>query len=124
MNQVKAIVSSLVKNPGLVKSLIEDPQGFARSAGLGEAELKALNGVGNAVSGILNRVSATLAPVAAAGTNPPASASLGTNATGQTGNDRTGVLGIMSLVAVVGAVVVLSTVSTVALNGRSEDRPH
>ena len=124
MSQVKALIAGLVKNPGLLKDLVEDPQGFARLAGLGEAELRSLKRVGNVVSGILNRVGGPSPPASAArpARSPSAPPCPGANGCWTGGGQGVAIAGVVSLAAVAGAVATVATVSLVALAGDNRDQ--
>jgi hypothetical protein len=122
MSQVRALISGLLQEPGAIKCLIEDPQGFARLAGLGERELKALSEVGNAVSGVWNRLTRQQGNTAEVpGVPVRISSSRGAKGSQLGGGPAVAIAGVVSLLAVAGAVVAVGTVSLVALSGRDEE---
>jgi hypothetical protein len=126
MSQLKALVAGLVQNPGLLRSFIEDPQGFARLAGLGAAESKAAERVGHLMSDILNRFNGPSPPAVAGPLFPARSrpaASRRANGSPAIGGHGVAITGIVSLVAVAGAVAALGTVSLVALVAGDERTP-
>jgi hypothetical protein len=110
MNDIKALLTRLVQNPDLVKSL-KDPQALGQLAGLGEDKLKALAGVGNVLSGFLGGRRKSPVPKA----HTPRDA--GSSGSGSSGGARnTALAGTVSLTAIAGAVAALGTVSVVALS--------
>jgi hypothetical protein len=122
MSQLKGLIAGLVQNPGLLRSFIDNPQGLANLAGLGEAEINRLSGVTEAVSRMLNRVS-NQNGIATAQTQVlertvscPGTTSGSRPARGQ----GVAVAAVVSLLTVAGAVAVLGTVSLVALAGKDD----
>jgi len=123
ISQVKALITSLVQNRGLLRGLVEDPQGFAGLAGLGEKELSSLKGVGSAVSGVLSRIGGqNLGVPAAPASIPSAPAAPEANGSRSGGHQAIAIVGVIALGAVAGGLAVAATVSIVALAGENEDR--
>lgn len=123
MSRVKAMLAGLAQNPSVLRGLMEDPRGFASLAGLSEAELCALSGVGSAVTALLNRYAGQQQRTPAMLAVPPASV-VCRRANGERagGGQGVAITSIMSLLAVAGAVTALGTVSLVALASRQEDQ--
>jgi hypothetical protein len=115
MSQVKSLIAGLLQNPSLLKGLIDNPEGFARLAGVGQSEMRSLKHLGNVASGLVNQVSGQgLTPSAKL---PNRSAPAGPRAKGSRteGGQGVALVAVVSLAAAVGAVVTVATVSVVAL---------
>ena len=115
MSQLQGLIAALARNPGVLRSFIENPQAFARLAGLGETELRAVSGITNGVSGLWNRLGDERGD-ASTGSSAVARPANSSHANGQ----GVAIAGVVSLLAVVGAVAAVGTVSMVALAGRNE----
>jgi hypothetical protein len=125
MNDVKSLIAGLVKEPGLLKNLVKDPQAIVRLAQLVDPEMKALSAAGCLMSRFAEKLytpcsSSPMMPVASA---PVAIDPTGI-ATGTRASQSVPLTGIMSLAAVAGAVVVVGVVSVVALSSKSENARH
>jgi len=119
MSRLKALFTGLTQNPGLFRVMLEDPRAFASFAGLGEAELSALGGLGNAVSNLVGRFGYPHGTTPAAFQTPAGRQR--TNAPCNGGSQSVAIAGIVSLLAVAGALTAVGTVSLVALAHRDEN---
>lgn len=122
MNEVKSLIAGLVKEPGLLKNLIKDPQAIVRVAQLVDPEMKALTAAGCLISRFAEKLftpsesSPTMASMSA-----PVVIERPTMATEARASHGVVLTGIVSLAAVAGAVVVVGAVSAVALSSKSEN---
>ena len=121
MNEVKSLIAGLVKEPGLLKNLVKDPQAIVRVAQIVDPEMKALT----AASCFMSRFAEKLfTPSASLPTVGSVSTSAGIEPPPMTTEARTShgvaLTGIMSLAAVAGAVAVVGVVSAVTFSAKSE----
>jgi|SRR5579871_987804 len=112
MSPVKSLIASLVQNPAALRSIVEDPQALGRLAGLGEVELRALAGAGNAVMNLCKGLGCR---------NGTAPNPVSTTMPAPRGNGSgVAIASVVSLLAVTGALAATGTVALVALNSRQD----
>ena len=124
LNRLRQIVTSLANNPALLQLLREDPQAFSQQLGLSDTEMHALNGAGELVGRLGQRL-ASLARSSTAAKQwlPAASDEECPVAVGNPADEGSGGgygVPITAVVGIVGLVAGVSTVAVVALS-KAED---
>jgi len=120
MNEVKSLLAGLVKEPGLLKNLVKDPQSIVRVAQLVDPEMKALTAASCLISRFAEKLftpsessPTTVSLPASVVIEPPPMASEARPSHG------VALTGIVSLATVAGAAVVVGVVSAVSLSSKS-----